>query len=57
MKKLHKFKCGSCQKEYEQFVDDTVKTFPCKCGSKATRLLSAPRFSGNSVGKNASWSK
>jgi len=54
MKKLKKFRCGSCQRQYEELVNDDVKVIDCICKAKAVLMLSAPRFIGNSCGKNAS---
>ena len=54
MKKIRRFKCGSCQKEYERIVEDDVKTIDCECKSKAARMLAAPRCFSNTVGKSPS---
>ena len=54
MKKLRLFKCGSCQRECERLVKDDVKAIECKCKSKATRMLAAPRCFQNTVGKSPS---
>lgn len=52
MKKLRNFKCGTCRKEYEQFVEDAVDTFPCQCGKDAVKQISSPKYFGNSTGKS-----
>jgi len=49
------FKCGSCQRKYNKRVDSDTKVIDCECGGKALRQLSAPKFTGNSCGNNASW--
>jgi len=54
MKKLRRFKCGHCQREYEQLKHDDVKSVDCLCGKSAARTLSAPRYFGNTVGKSPS---
>ena len=54
MKKLRYFKCGSCQRQYERFVEDDVKTIECECKAKALRLLSAPKYFSNTVGRSPS---
>ena len=54
MKKLRKFKCGHCQREYEQFAEDDVMSIDCKCKSKAARMLAAPRCFQNTTGKSPS---
>jgi len=54
MKKIRNFKCGSCQAHYERLEDDEVRVIDCKCGAKATRLLSAPKCFQNTTGKSPS---
>lgn len=54
MKKLRRFKCGSCQREYEKLVKDEVDVVDCECGDKAVKQLSAPRCFGNTTGKSPS---
>lgn len=49
MKKIRTFKCSSCHKTQEQFVDDGVRMVDCKCGKQATRMISAPRCFSNSA--------
>ena len=56
MKKVRYFKCTSSQKIFERWVHDTVESIDCECKAKAVKQLSAPRFTNNSCGKNASWS-
>lgn len=55
MKKLRRFKCGACHREYERLVEDDIKSIKCECKAKAARMLAAPKFTNNSVGKNASF--
>ena len=57
MKKLRYFKCKTSQQTIERFVRDDQLNAKCDCGSMALKQLSAPKFKGNSFGKNASWSK
>ena len=52
MKKYRKFKCGSCNKDYEKLIEDDIKTITCLCGSKAIRLISTPRYFSNTTGKS-----
>lgn len=54
MKKIRRFKCGSCQKEYEPMVEDDIKSIDCECGSKAVRLLVMPKYFGNTTGRSPS---
>ena len=54
MRKLRKFKCGSCQREYERLVKDDVKVIKCECKAKAARLISTARYFGNTVGRSPS---
>lgn len=54
-KKLRRFRCGSCHREYERIIKDSVKVVECDCGKGATRMLAAPKFNGSSCGKNASY--
>ncbi len=55
MKKLRRFKCGSCQTEHERMVQDNIVVIACvKCKSKAARMLAAPRYFGNTVGRSPS---
>lgn len=56
MKKLRDFEC-KCGKITEHFVNDDVKIVQCECGKGARCTLSAPKFTGNSCGNNASFSK
>jgi len=57
MKKLRNFKCQSCESITERMVQDDIKSIECQCGNEAHRTLSAPKFTNNSCGNNASWSK
>jgi predicted nucleic acid-binding Zn ribbon protein len=52
MKKFRNFKCESSNEIYEQRVNDDKLTITCKCGSKANRTLSAPKYFGNSTGRS-----
>lgn len=54
MKILLNFKCGSCQRKYEKYIDSDTQTIKCECGSNAARCLSAPKYFGNTVGKSPS---
>lgn len=51
MKKIRRFKCGSCQKEYELLVKDDITFTKCKCGSKAAKMLAAPKYFQNTTGR------
>lgn len=52
MKKLRRFLCGSCGGAYEKLVKDDIISITCKCNSKATRVISTPRYLSNTVGKS-----
>jgi len=54
MKKIRRFKCGSCLREYERLVRDDVMTVTCECKGKAVRQLSNPKYFQNTVGKSPS---
>ena len=55
-KKYRNFKCAECKEVTEQLTEDHVLVINCNCKGLASRCLSAPKFTGNSCGKNASWS-
>lgn len=58
MKKIRDFSCQACNKRYEAWVDDEVKTATCiNCGGLAVRSLSAPKCFQNTTGKSPSASK
>lgn len=50
MRKLHNFKCKSCDKQQEHFVIDGITIVKCNCGGEATKLLAAPKYFGNGAG-------
>lgn len=54
MKKLRRFKCGACHKQYEKLVEDDVKSIECECKAKAARTVSAAKYFSNTVGKSPS---
>ena len=54
MRKIRSFKCSTCNKTQEHFVDDGITMIDCKCGKQATRMMSAPRCFSNTVGKSPS---
>lgn len=54
MKKLRCFEC-ECGRVTERFAKDDVLVTNCKCGKTAKRIISAPKFIGNSCGNNASF--
>jgi transposase-like protein len=54
MKKLRRFKCGSCQRKYESLVEDDVKSIKCECGKDAVRVIAVPRCFSNTVGRSPS---
>jgi putative FmdB family regulatory protein len=57
VKKIRDFKCTECEHVFEVFVLDDEKHVSCKrCSYKANRMLSAPRVSGNTVGRSPSYS-
>lgn len=54
MKKLRDFKCADCFRVFEALVEDNTYLAPCDCGKQASRMLSAPRYLGNTTGKSPS---
>lgn len=52
MNKYRNFKCESSNETSERLVNDDTLTIDCKCGSKAKRTLSAPKYFSNTVGKS-----
>ncbi len=54
MKKLRRFKCGTCHRQYERLAKDDVTSITCECGAKAARMLAAPKCFSNTVGKSPS---
>lgn len=53
MKKIQNFECEECKKQQERLVKDSVKTVECvECGSKCNKMLSSPRYLGNTVGRS-----
>jgi len=52
MKKLRRFKCGSCHREYERFVDDDIQSIKCECKSMTARTLATPRDISKTTGKS-----
>lgn len=54
MKKFRWFHCDSCKAKSEHRVEDGVKTVKCKCGEDAVKMLSAPKYFGNTTGKSPS---
>jgi len=57
MKKLNAFKCSSTNEVFERMVVDGISVVKCNCGSEANRVISAPKFLGNSTGGNASFKR
>lgn len=53
MKKLRQFKCDDCG-VVERLVIDSVIATKCNCGKKIKRIMSAPRYFGNTVGRSPS---
>jgi hypothetical protein len=54
MKKLRQFQCESCGEYKERFAEDSKKMIYCECGGVAKRMLCAPRYFGNTLGKSPS---
>lgn len=52
MKKLRQFQCESCGEHKEKFAEDDKRMIYCECGGVSKRMLSAPRFFGNTTGKS-----
>ena len=52
MKKIQSFKCEQSKDIYERLMRNNDKTIKCKCGANANRLLSAPKYFGNTVGRS-----
>ena len=55
MKKLRIFSCNNCKEKSERLVEDSKKAVFCgDCGGVAVKLLSAPKYFSNTVGKSPS---
>ena len=51
MKKIRHFKCDD-DHITEKFAEDDERVTRCDCGKDARRMLSTPRFFGNTTGKS-----
>ena len=52
MKKLRTYKCKPCKQEYEKLVNDDDTVICLDCGEECEKMLSLPRYLGNSTGKS-----
>jgi len=62
MRVMRDFKCDSCEKTVEKFIDSEIAGIICDCGSLAVRLVSCPRpvldgTSGDFPGASMRWAK
>lgn len=57
MRIYRNFKCQECESIFELMIDNSVEVVDCECGGVATKMLSMPKASSNTVGKNPSWAK
>ena len=48
------FKCEKCDKYHEQMTDSETESIKCDCGGDCQRMLSAPKYFGNSTGRSPS---
>jgi hypothetical protein len=55
MRILKNFKCEESGVIFDRLVVSDIVSVECKCGVNAGRVMSAPRFLGNSTGGNASF--
>ena len=55
MRIFKNFKCEESGVIFDRLVVNDITTVDCKCGGNAKRVMSAPRFLGNSTGGNASF--
>ena len=55
MRILKDFKCQKYGDVFERLVTNDVRLVECNCGADATRIITAPKFLGNSTGGNASF--
>lgn len=49
------FKCKKHSTVFDRLVTNDVNLVECECGAEAVRVISAPKFLGNSTGGNASF--
>ena len=55
MKIFKAFKCQESDTIFERLVTSEITLVKCKCGSEANKIITAPKFLGNSTGANASF--
>ena len=55
MKIFKAFKCQESDVIFERLVASEITLVLCKCGSEAKKIITAPKFLGNSTGGNASF--
>lgn len=47
--------CQESDTVFDRLVTSDTRLVECKCGTEAVRVISAPKFLGNSTGGNASF--
>jgi len=57
MKIFKDFKCQESGTVFDRLVTNDVRLVFCNCGTEAVRVITAPKFLGNSTGGNASFKK
>jgi hypothetical protein len=55
MKIFKDFKCQESGTVFDRRVTCDITIVKCKCGSEAKKVITAPKFLGNSTGGNASF--
>ena len=49
------FQCKKHSTVFDRLVTNDITIVLCKCGSEAKKIITAPKFLGNSTGGNASF--
>mgnify|MGYP003671176854 CR=1 FL=1 len=52
MIRIQIFKCQKTNEVFDKLMRSDDKTILCNCGAQASRLLSAPKYFGNTTGKS-----
>ena len=60
MRVLNDYKCDSCHRMTEQYIDSSIENIECECGGVAMRVIGMPRvqlegISGDFPGAHAKW--
>jgi hypothetical protein len=55
MRVFKNFQCQESSTVFDRLVTNDITIVLCKCGSEAKKIITAPKFLGNSTGGNASF--